>query len=65
MLIVGKYGSRKPYLIITFPVFQAFKARRITTKMEVGLQNGYVANGGPPPPSGILAVGEVQRTTNR
>lgn len=33
--------------------------------MEVGLQNGYVANGGPPPPSGILAVGEVQRTTNR
>jgi len=48
-----------------FSSFQAFKARRITTKMEVGLQNGYVANGGPPPPSGILAVGEVQRTTNR
>ncbi|CAG9764298.1 unnamed protein product [Ceutorhynchus assimilis] len=32
--------------------------------MEVGLQSGFVANGGPPPPAGILAVGEVQRTTN-
>ncbi|KAF7286307.1 protein phosphatase 1 regulatory subunit 14B [Rhynchophorus ferrugineus] len=31
--------------------------------MEVGLQSGYVANGGgPPPPAGILAVGDVQRT---
>lgn len=33
--------------------------------MEIGLQSGYVANGGPPPPAGILSVGDVQRTSNR
>lgn len=34
--------------------------------MEVGVQSGYVANGGgPPAPAGILAVGDVQRTSNR
>ncbi|KAH1003326.1 protein phosphatase 1 regulatory subunit 14B [Dendroctonus ponderosae] len=34
--------------------------------MEVGLQGGgFVANGGAPAPAGILAVGDVQRTTNR
>lgn len=34
--------------------------------MEVGLQGGgFVANGAAAPAGGILAVGEVQRTTNR
>ncbi|XP_066145870.1 protein phosphatase 1 regulatory subunit 14C isoform X1 [Euwallacea fornicatus] len=45
---------------------EALKPLRITTKMEVGVQNGFVANGGPPPQAaGILAVGDVQRTNNR